>query len=187
MSQREYAEDTVFWALKEATQFSARRRTTHLFLADPAGGAPSSYSWIENTDAVWEDLRRILAAQKPRSIALNTHPEIAFSGGLHAGELDAVVKGVGEEWKDRFVLEPMLGVEVVATMVKGRLPWYHKMMETAWAIIEEGFSEKIIVPGKSTSWVSYHIQHPRGQFGELLLKLQYCRMWSGGCEKGYSL
>ncbi|KAI0172938.1 hypothetical protein GGR52DRAFT_546784 [Hypoxylon sp. FL1284] len=152
MSQREYAEDTVFWALKEATQFSARRRTTHLFLANPVGGTPSSYSWIENTNAVWEDLRRILATQKPRSIALNTHPEIAFAGGLHAGELDAVVKGIGEEWKDKFVLEPMLGVEVIATMVKGRLLWYRKMMETAWAIIEEGFSEKIIVPGKSTSW-----------------------------------
>ncbi|KAI0101097.1 hypothetical protein F4814DRAFT_105614 [Daldinia grandis] len=152
MSQREYAEDTVFWALKEATQFSARRRTTHLFLADPVGGAPSSYSWIENTDAVWAELRQILATQQPRSIALNTHSEIAFSGGLHAGELDAVMKGVGEEWKDRFVLEPMLGVELVATMVKSRLPWYKKLMETAWAIIEEGFSEKIIVPGKSTSW-----------------------------------
>ncbi|KAI1102436.1 hypothetical protein F4804DRAFT_313075 [Jackrogersella minutella] len=152
MSQREYAEDTVFWALKEATQFSARRRTTHLFLADPVGDAPSSYSWIENTEAVWKELRDILAAQQPSSIALNTHPEIAFSGGLHAGEYDAVVKGIGEEWKDRFVLEPMLGVEVVATMVEGRLPWYRKMMETAWAIIEEGFSEKIIVPGKSTSW-----------------------------------
>ncbi|OTA58923.1 hypothetical protein K449DRAFT_385475 [Hypoxylon sp. EC38] len=152
MSQREYAEDTVFWALKEATQFSARRRTTHLFLADPIDGAPSSYSWIENTEAVWTDLRKILATQQPRSIALNTHPEIAFSGGLHAGELDAVIKGIGEEWKDKFVLEPMLGVEFVATMVNGRLPWYRKMMETAWAIIEEGFSEKVIVPGKSTSW-----------------------------------
>ncbi|KAI2619828.1 hypothetical protein GGS26DRAFT_571978 [Hypomontagnella submonticulosa] len=152
MSQREYAEDTVFWALKEATQFSARRRTTHLFLADPVDGAPASYAWIENTDAVWTELRQILAAQQPKAIALNTHSEIAFSGGLHAGELDAVVRGVGEEWKDKFVLEPMLGVELVATMVKGRLPWYRKMMETAWAIIEEGFSEKVIVPGKSTSW-----------------------------------
>ncbi|KAI0839396.1 hypothetical protein F5Y06DRAFT_265346 [Hypoxylon sp. FL0890] len=152
MSQREYAEDTVFWALKEATQFSARRRTTHLFLADPTDGTPSSYSWVENTEALWEDLRKILAAQRPRSIALNTHPEIAFAGGLHAGELDAVIKGIGEEWKGKFVLEPMLGVELVATMVKGRLPWYKKMMETAWAIIEEGFSEKVIVPGKSTSW-----------------------------------
>ena len=58
MSQREYAEDTVFWALKPHTSFSARRRTTQLFLADPTPpGSPASYSWIENTDTVWRELR----------------------------------------------------------------------------------------------------------------------------------
>ncbi|GAP86661.2 putative xaa-Pro aminopeptidase family enzyme [Rosellinia necatrix] len=150
MSQREYAEDTVFWALKEATQFSARRRTTHLFLAAPRDGAREAYSWIDNTAAVWEDLRAIFAAQRPASIALNTHPEIAFASGLHAGELDTISAALGEEWADRFVLEPMLPVEVVATMVPGRLPWYRRMQETAWAIIEEAFSAKVIVPGKTT-------------------------------------
>ncbi|KAL7621697.1 hypothetical protein AAE478_009024 [Parahypoxylon ruwenzoriense] len=151
MSQREYAEDTVFWALKESTQFSARRRTTHLFLAAPLNGS-ISFSWIDNTPAVWVELRRILGTQQPCTIALNTHSEIAFAGGMHAGELDAVLAGVGDEWRDRFVLEPMLAVELVATMVMARMPWYRRMMETAWAIIEEAFSERVIVPGKSTSW-----------------------------------
>ncbi|KAI0192766.1 putative lipoprotein [Astrocystis sublimbata] len=150
MSQREYAEDTVFWALKDAEQFSARRRTTNLFLAAPKDGAPAAYSWIDNTAAVWEELRAVLAAQQPRSIALNTHSEIAFASGLHAGEFDTIASALGEEWADKFVLEPMLPVEVIATMVPGRLPWYRRMQETAWAIIEEGFSGKIIVPGKTT-------------------------------------
>ncbi|KAI1177853.1 putative lipoprotein [Nemania sp. FL0916] len=150
MSQREYAEDTVFWALKDAVQFSARRRTTHLFLASPKNGAKSAYSWIDNTPAVWAELRKIFEEQQPRSIALNTHPEIAFASGLHAGELETIATSLGEEWADRFVLETMLPVEVVATMVPGRLPWYRRMQETAWAIIEEAFSEKVIVPGKST-------------------------------------
>lgn len=154
MSQREYAEDTVFWALKDFTQFSARRRTTHLFLADPKHGAKESYAWIDNTAAVWSELKAILARQNPRSIALNTHPEIAFASGLHAGERDAVAAALGDEWADRFVLETMLPVEVVATMVPGRLPWYRKLQETAWAIIEEAFSERVIVPGKTTPAVS---------------------------------
>lgn len=50
----------------------------------------------------------------------------------------------------------MLPVEVVATMVPSRLPWYRRMQETAWAIIEEAFSEKVIVPGKTTALVSSH-------------------------------
>ncbi|KAI0975918.1 xaa-Pro aminopeptidase family enzyme [Xylaria arbuscula] len=151
MSQREYAEDTVFWALKDAVQFSARRRTTHLFLAEPKNGGKSAYAWIDNTAAVWADLREIFAEQQPRSIALNTHPEIAFASGLHAGELDTIASALGDEWAERFVLEPLLPVEVVATMVPGRLPWYRRMQETAWAIIEEAFSEKTIVPGKTTA------------------------------------
>ncbi|KAI0391901.1 xaa-Pro aminopeptidase family enzyme [Xylariaceae sp. FL0594] len=165
MSQREYAEDTVFWALKDAEQFSARRRTTHLFLAsepesesesDSEDGAArrtvrrNAYSWIDNTPRVWEELRAIFEERQPRTIALNTHPEIAFASGLHAGELDTISDALGDEWAARFVLEPMLPVEIVATMVPGRLPWYRRMQETAWAIIEEAFSEKTIVPGKTT-------------------------------------
>ncbi|KAI1436460.1 putative lipoprotein [Xylaria sp. CBS 124048] len=150
MSQREYAEDTVFWALKGAAQFSARRRTTHLFLASPSAGAASAYTWVDNTPGVWDDLRAILEAQQPRSIALNTHSEIAFASGLHAGELNAVSAALGDVWAGRFVLEPLLPVELVATMVPGRLPWYRRMQETAWAIIEEAFSERVIVPGETT-------------------------------------
>ncbi|KAI1259058.1 putative lipoprotein [Xylariaceae sp. FL1019] len=150
MSQREYAEDTVFWALKDATQFSARRRTTYLYLTSPVNDAPHSYSWIDDTPAVWGELRDVLVEQQPRSIAVNTHGEIAFASGLHAGELEMISTALGKEWSDRFVLEPMLPVEVIATMVPERLPWYRRLQETAWAIIEEAFSEKVISPGKTT-------------------------------------
>jgi hypothetical protein len=101
---------------------------------------------------VWAELRDVLEAAQPRSIALNTHEELAFAGGLHAGERDAIAAALGGKWAERFVLEPMLGVEVVATMVPGRLGWYRRLMETAWAIIEEGFSERIIKPGETTAW-----------------------------------
>ncbi|PSS05282.1 putative lipo protein [Coniella lustricola] len=151
MSQREYAEDTVFWALKSFTQFSARRRTTQLFLANATNGAPSAYSWIDNTPLVWSELKAVLQDQQPRSIALNTHSELAFSGGLHAGELNAIEAALGLEWTDKFVLEPMIAVELVATMVDSRLDWYRKMMETAWAIIDEAFSSRVIHPGVTTA------------------------------------
>lgn len=154
MSQREYAEDTVFWALKPSTAFSARRRTTQLFLADPSPpGSPTSYSWIENTDLVWRELRAVLEVQQPARIAVDAHRELAFASGLHAGERDAIATALGDEWAAKFVVEPMLPIEVVAHMVPGRLEWYRKMMETAWAIIEEAFSEKIIVPGVTRSSV----------------------------------
>jgi hypothetical protein len=57
----------------------------------------------------------------------------------------------------------MLAVEVIATMVDSRLPWYQKMMETAWAIIEEGFSSNVITPNETTArdvewWMREKIQ-----------------------------
>lgn len=151
MSQREYAEDTVFWSLKSAKQFSARRRTTMLFLANPANGAPSSYTWIDNTPTVWSELLEVLEAQNPASIAINAHSEIAFSGGLHAGELERIVENLGSKWKKRFVTHPMLAVEFVATKVEGQLEWYRKLQSTAWAMISEAFSEQVITPGTTTT------------------------------------
>jgi len=46
---------------------------------------------------------------------------------------------------------PMLGVEYVAKRVESQLEWYTKMQETAWAMVSEAFSEKVVVPGTTTS------------------------------------
>jgi hypothetical protein len=152
MSQKEYAEDTVFWSLKSPLQFAARRRTVSLYLANATSG-PSSYTWIDNTPKVWGDLMSVLEKESPKRIAINGDADIAFSSGLHAGEAKIIEKEIGKKWTDRFVVVPMLGVEVVATMPKGQLKYYKPMMESAWAMIEEGFSERVVVPGKTTTEV----------------------------------
>ncbi|EPE35215.1 hypothetical protein GLAREA_10912 [Glarea lozoyensis ATCC 20868] len=146
MSQKEYAEDTVFWSLKSAKQFSARRRTVNLFIANPTKGTPSSYSWIDNTPEVWSDILEVLESQNPSKIAINADESSAFSGGLHVGELGILQSQLGK-WAKRFVVERMVAIEFVGTMVPGRLEWYEKLQHTAWAMISEGFSSKVIVPG----------------------------------------
>ena len=150
MSQREYAEETVFWTLKSATQFSARRRTTTLFLANATGNTPDSYTWIDNTPGVWDELKEMLEAQDPATIALNIEQDIAFSSGMHAGEFQALYAGVGPKWARRFITQPMLAVEYIATQPAARMSWYPRLMETAWAMIDEAFSERVITPGKTT-------------------------------------
>jgi hypothetical protein len=153
MSQKEYAEDTVFWSLKRAIQFSARRRTTQLFLANATDPIKPFYTWIDNTPGVWSSLLEILETQNPKTIAVNVDSEVAFSSGMHAGELGKVVEKLGKKWRGRLVSEPMIAVEYIGTMIRGRLPWYRKLQETAWAIISEGFSEKVITPGETTTEV----------------------------------
>ena len=154
ISQREYAEETVFWSLKYATEFSARRRTTMLFLANPSGGAPTAYRWVDNTPDVWAKLRHVLAAHDPKAIAVDIHPDISFSSGLHAGEFEALKRGIGSHWTARLVSNPMVAVEYIATMPASRAAWYRKLQSTAWAMITEAFSEAVITPGVTTTAVS---------------------------------
>ncbi|TVY27269.1 hypothetical protein LHYA1_G003401 [Lachnellula hyalina] len=151
MSQKEYAEDTVFWSLKSATQFSARRRTVDLFLANTVEDASFSYNWIDNTPEVWSELRSVLEAHNVSSIAVNADTDVAFSSGLHVGEFGKIVQELGPEWEKKLVVEPMVGVEFIGTMVPGRLEWYRRLQETAWAIITEAFSEAVIEPGITTT------------------------------------
>lgn len=157
ISQREYAEEIAFWSLKRATQFSARRRTTDLFLADPKS-TKVHHTWITMTadEDLWPELRAILDSEQPDIIAINADPDASFASGMHAGELEAVREGLGEKWGAKLVsVPPMLPIEVIGTMVESKGIWYMKLMSTAWAMISEAFSERVIEPGVTTTTVSF--------------------------------
>ncbi|KAK3319955.1 putative lipoprotein, partial [Cercophora scortea] len=163
ISQREFAEDTVFWSIKSARQFAARRRTTFLFLANASNGAPDSYRWIDNTPKLWEDLKDVLEQQDPKSIAVNADADIAFSSGLHFGEYEALLAGIGKKWAVRLVSKPIIAVDYVASMPASQAIWYRRLQSTAWAMISEAFSERVIVPGVTTTvdvewWLREKIQ-----------------------------
>lgn len=52
----------------------------------------------------------------------------------------------------------MVAVEYIGTMVGGRLEWYKKLQETAWAMITEAFSERVITAGETTTEVSFAVE-----------------------------
>ena len=137
--------------MKQAEQFSARRRTLSIFFADDSFEGCESHTWIDNTPQLWENLHNVLRFCDPKRIAVDADSEIAFAGGLHAGEYGNLLSNIPVPWKERFVSEPLVAVEYIATMPRSRLHWYRKMMETAWAVIDEGFSERVIVPGETTT------------------------------------
>ncbi|RDX53896.1 hypothetical protein OH76DRAFT_1161995 [Lentinus brumalis] len=153
ISQREYAEDTIWWSIKGATEYAPHRRTVLLFHKNTSSlaGQPNPLRWVDNTGAVWPELRRVLEAYDPHRIALNTDKYIAAGGGLHVGEYEALAEELGERWMERTVNEPLLAVEYVATRVPGQLAYYRDLQEITWALIEEAFSEKVISPGITTT------------------------------------
>jgi len=108
---------------------------------------------IDNTPVIYSELDTILATQNPSTIAINVDPDISFSSGLHSGELSSLSSHLGREWTAKFVSVPMVAVELVASKVPTQLEWYRKLQGTAWAMIEEAFSERVITPGKTTTEV----------------------------------
>ena len=110
---------------------------------------------------MWPALRRVLAAYAPHRVALNTDKFIAFGGGLHVGEYEALAEALGEACMERTVNEPMLGVEYVAARVPGQLEYYRALQEITWAFVEEAFSERVITPGLTTTEARTHPSLPR--------------------------
>ncbi|CAA7259640.1 unnamed protein product [Cyclocybe aegerita] len=151
--QREHAEDTIWWSIKNATDFDAHRRTVLLFHTNDSSLAntPNPLKWVDNIGQVWPELRRVLGEYRPFRIVLNTDEDIAFAGGLHVGELAILQRELGKYWTNRFVNEPMLAVEFVATKLPSQLEYYRIMQENVWAMLEEGFSDKVIEPGVTTT------------------------------------
>ncbi|KAI0375855.1 hypothetical protein BV20DRAFT_19538 [Pilatotrama ljubarskyi] len=153
ISEREYAEDTIWWSVKGATEYAPHRRTVLLFHTNTSSlaGQPNPLRWVDNTGTVWPELLEVLVAYNPQRIALNTDKDVAFGGGLHVGEYEALAEELGERWMERTVNEPMLGIEYVATRVPGQLQYYRDLQETTWALIEEAFSERVITPSVTTT------------------------------------
>ncbi|KAJ3556725.1 hypothetical protein NM688_g1864 [Phlebia brevispora] len=103
MSQREHAEDTIWWSIKDATEFAPHRRTVVLFHTNSSSltGHPNPIRWVDNTGQVWPELRAILRTYQPDRIAVNTDRNIAFAGGLHVGEWDALHEQLGDSWMEK--------------------------------------------------------------------------------------
>lgn len=78
---------------------------------------------------------------------------MAFSDGLHSGEGRLLLSKLHRKWRNRVSSCRALGVETIAARVGGeeQLAMYRLMMENVWAMIQEGFSEKVIEVGKTTA------------------------------------
>ena len=180
---REYNEDPVFSSLVSATTFSARRRTIYVFYdrgeqkgverlalgGSSQGGLYSAYrdTTLKNAeligDAQWRLLSKIVAERNPRTISVNISRVHAFSDGLSAGEWEQLKKALGPRYLRKVVRADRLPLDYIATRLPEMLPVYKEMMKTVHAIIEQAFSNSVIVPGKTTTqdvvwWMRQKIQ-----------------------------
>ena len=174
---REYNEDPVFWSLVSATTFFARRRTIYVFndrgpdqgverLAlggTSQGGLYEPYHAAETIDpsigrrpelvgqAQWELLARLVEQRDPATIAVDISATHAFSDGLSAGEWEQLQAALPEKYRTRIVRADALPLEYQEIRAPAMLPVYRRLMQVVWGTIDTAFSNRVIVPGKTTT------------------------------------
>lgn len=162
---REYLEDPVVATMLDGESMHARRRTILVFY-DPGAGKPierltvSRYglgglfapAWKpEQQPDQWAALAGIIAARNPAKIALNVSSLVTFGDGLTASQRDDLVAALPPALRSRIVPAERLAVGWLQTRIPAEMAVYPDIVRTAHAIIAEGFSGKVIVPGKTTA------------------------------------
>jgi Xaa-Pro aminopeptidase len=162
---REYNEDPVIETLLPATWMAARR-TTMLIAYDPGKGMELEYlavarydvgkvfkrAWNpdENSDQ-WAQLGKIIADRKPKKIGINKAPDWGHSDGLTSNDYDNLMKVIPSELHPNVASAEKLSVAWLETRSEKEMAIYPQICKIAHDIIAEGFSDKVIKPGITTT------------------------------------
>jgi len=162
---REYNEDPVIKTLLPATWQSARR-TTMLVAYDPGEGKPletfgiSRYNtgdlfktmWDKDTQPnQWQALAAIITEKNPQKIGINKSKTFALADGLSATHYDQLMAVLPDKYKSRVVSAENIAIGWLETRTESELVVYQNIVRMAHQIIAEGFSEKVIQPGITTT------------------------------------
>jgi Xaa-Pro aminopeptidase len=157
---REYNEDPVIMSLLPEPNLYARRRTILVFHRKPEGverlavyryGFGDFYAgiWDPDKEEQYECLARLIRERNPEKIGINVSNTFAFGDGLTHGEYTMLVDAL-RDYSGRLVSAETLCIRWLETRSKEELETYPMLVELTHAIIQEGFSSKVITPGVST-------------------------------------
>ncbi|WP_266365090.1 M24 family metallopeptidase [Tellurirhabdus rosea] len=162
---REYNEDPVLRTMLPATWLSARRRTILVFF-DQGGDkgveklAIARYdvgnllkgAWdIDVRPNQWEALVKIIQDRNPKKIGLNFSPIYAHADGLTFTEHGEFMQKLPAEYSRRIVPAERLAVGWLETRTEPEMALYPMICRLSHQLIQEGFSEKVIQPGVTTT------------------------------------
>ncbi|MEM7582997.1 MAG: M24 family metallopeptidase [Acidobacteriota bacterium] len=182
---REYAEDPVYLTLVPEPVFAARR-TTILVFHDPGDSADvqrftvSRYSVGDLYESVWEGgdldeqwqrLGEIISERAPKRIGINTSRHWPVADGLTASLRDRLLEVLAPPFAERLVSAEELAIRWIETRTEAELEIYPHVVSLARGVIAEGFSERVITPGVTTTHeVAWYL---RERFTELDLPIWF--------------
>ena len=161
---REYNEDPILKTMLPATWLSARRTTILLFARNKQGGVDAyaiapykignvfTKGWDKKTQPnQWQALNDIIERYKPSNIALNTSTDWGHADGLVLGDYNTLMANLPSAYKNKIISAEPLAVAWLEQRIPQEVEMYKHIVAIAHAIIAEGFSNKVITVGKTTS------------------------------------
>jgi Xaa-Pro aminopeptidase len=100
-------------------------------------------------DEQWQALKQLVEEKNPRTIGINRSTVFAFNDGLSSGELQGMSQALGEKWTSRFRDAEGVPLELIASRLPEEEAFFAKMTEHVWAMTQEMFSNRVIVPGQT--------------------------------------
>jgi Xaa-Pro aminopeptidase len=162
---REYLEDPVMTTMLNATSMRARRRTILIF-HDPGNGRPierltvSRYglgglfapAWDPASQPdQWARLAELIAARNPNVIRVNVSPDSAFGDGLTHSQYRELIEALPQRLRARVRASDDLAIGWLETRIPEEMARYPEIVRIAHAIIAEGFSGRVIRPGRTSA------------------------------------
>ena len=161
----EYNEDPVIRTLLPATWFAARR-TTMLVMFDRGADkdleclAVSRYdvgkifkrSWDPDAQPdQWAQLGKIIAERNPKKIGVNLSDYYGHADGLTHSHYTKLMSALPKKLQANVVSAEKLAVGWLETRTDREMTIYTQICRIAHDIIKEGFSDKVIHPGITTT------------------------------------
>jgi Xaa-Pro aminopeptidase len=162
---REYAEDPVFFTLVPQPEYAARRTTMLVFhdRGEEEGldllsvnrypfGEPYQAAWVGgDLTEQWAALARLLQERNPQRIAIDVSRHWPVADGLTASLRDRLFEGLTPTLRERVVSAEELVVRWLETRSALELEVWPGIVALAREVVAEAFSERVIVPGVTTT------------------------------------
>ncbi len=160
---REYNEDPVIKTLLPATWMAARRTTMLVAFDDGTDmdyvavarydvGKMFKRAWDPDANAdQWAQLGKIIAERNPKKIGVNKAPSWGHADGLTSNDYDNLIRVLPENLKANVTSAEKLAVAWLETRSEKEMAIYPQICRIAHNIIAEGFSDKVIQPGVTTT------------------------------------
>jgi Xaa-Pro aminopeptidase len=162
---REYNEDPVIETMLPATWMAARR-TTMLVVFDPGADKELEYLAIARYDVgktfkrawdpehqpdQWAQLAKVIEEKNPKKIGINRSEHFGLADGISSNDLDNLKRVLHKRFSEHVVSAERLAIAWLETRSEKEMVLYQQICRIAHEIIQQGFSDKVIQPGVTTT------------------------------------